>query len=319
MRTLQAAREAMGTRFEILLRGPEEPELRAVAEEALDEITALDRRWSRFREDSEVSDLNRRAAREAVRVSEELMRILLRAEQLRERSAGAFDVGVGSLTRYPSRSTSSQDSGRPHNAGPSLYLAPERREVRFLKQDIQIDLGAIGKGYAIDLAACVCREADVVSGLIHGGTSTVYGLGAGLRGRPWVVGLPWPEAARAQVRAAQFGSAAAEPWLIGRIGLQDQALSLSTRWGAHPRNPPGASSHVIDPRSALPVQGVEMAAVVADSAADADALSTALLVGGEILQNQLAATQPQWRSLIVPSTRPTAQAVLLEGNPMPWQ
>ena len=88
----------MGTRFELLLVGPDPEHLRAVAEEALDEIERIDRAWSVFRLDSELSQVNRSAVREPIRISQELMDLLLRAEELRDLTQGAFDAAVGGFT-----------------------------------------------------------------------------------------------------------------------------------------------------------------------------------------------------------------------------
>jgi thiamine biosynthesis lipoprotein len=306
----------MGTRFEILLHGPESAELQPVAEEALDEISSLDQRWSRFREDSEVSDLNRRAAIKPVRVSEELMDILLRAERIWKLSGGAFDVTIGRLTCFGDRLPRAASIPRQKQAGRGLELDPVRREVRFHSQHVQLDLGAIGKGYAIDCAAAVCREAGVGSGLIQGGTSTIYAFGAGPDGQPWEIGLPTPEAARVGLRAAEVGSRSDGRDLIARIALQDQALSLSASWGGAPSASPGADGHIIDPRSGRPVHGLEMAAVLTGLAVDADAMSTALLVGGERLQKQLASLRPDWRSLLVLSAEHSRSAIFSDQGLM---
>jgi FAD:protein FMN transferase len=93
------AREAMATRFEIVLPGANSPALRAAGEEALDEIERLEGQLSLYRPTSEIAYANARAAHEPVRLSPPVFRLLIHAQQLHLETAGAFDITVAPLVR----------------------------------------------------------------------------------------------------------------------------------------------------------------------------------------------------------------------------
>ena len=307
MPTFAAARMAMGTRFELALVGPDPRQLRATAEEALDEVELLDRRWSAFRPNSEVSALNRRAAREPVRVEPRLMALLDRARTAGIETGGALDPAVGALMAAwgfrggPSHVPTPEElaQARACSGMDKLLLDPCRCTVRYLVPGLQLDLGAIGKGAAVDAAVEVCRSAGVSAGLIHAGTSTLFAFGEPAPGMGWRVGIPQPEAARAGFRAADLGPGTREGMICGEIVLADQALAVSAVWGRTLNTEGNSYGHVLDPRTGCPVEHTLMAAVLAPSGFEADAFSTALLVGGEGLQSSMAQSRPTWRSLVV--------------------
>src|SRR5580704_5063977 len=99
MQTVAVARNAMATRFEIVLHGENPVALRAAGEEALDEIERLESRLSLYRPGSEITLLNTRAAQEPVRVTPGLFRLLQQAQQLSRETGGAFDITIAPLIR----------------------------------------------------------------------------------------------------------------------------------------------------------------------------------------------------------------------------
>jgi thiamine biosynthesis lipoprotein len=150
---------------------------------------------------------------------------------------------------------------------------------------VTLDLGSIGKGYAIDRAIDLLRENGVANLLLHGGTSSVYALGHAPDGQAWRVAIPHP-------------SRDEEEHLL-QVPLSGTGLAVSAPYGkAFERN--GVSyGHVIDPRSGEPVSGRLLAAVVSPSAAEGDALSTALLVLGAPGPAALKRWRPECRSVLV--------------------
>jgi FAD:protein FMN transferase len=307
MSTFLATRQAMGTRFELALVGVDPAQLRAATEEALDEIEWLDRRWSSFRPDSEVSALNRSAARDAVRIEPRLMSLLDRARTLGIETDGALDPAVGALMAAwgfrggPARVPTDEELARARVCCgmDKLRLDPRRGTVRYLAPGLQLDLGAVGKGAALDAAVDICRSAGVLAGLIHAGTSAIVAFGEPAPGRGWRVGIPRPEAARAGYRAVDLNPGTLDDAVWGEVELQDQALAISAVWGRTMIHSGISYGHVLDPRTGRPVDRTLMAAVLAPSGFEADAFSTALLVGGETLQARLAKSRPAWRSLLV--------------------
>lgn len=283
------AREAMATRFELLLEGGDPVSLRAAGEQALDEIDRIEAQLSLYRATSEISHLNARAAVEPVKVSPPVFDLLRRCREFWELSDGAFDITVAPLVRAWGFM---HGSGRPPEpeaiAQARACVGMEEvdfdarlRTVRFRRAGMMLDLGAVGKGYAIDLAVDVLREAGVSRAFIHGGTSTSFGLGMPLDGKPWRAAVLSDEAPAEAARLETPAAGALGAGLLTAVTLTDRSLSVSGVRGKAFVAGGQTYGHVLDPRSGRPVQGAQVAAVAGVSAAETDALSTALLVLGE--------------------------------------
>jgi thiamine biosynthesis lipoprotein len=265
---------AMATRFEIVLYGAEPPRLRAAGEEALEEIAALDKQLSLYRPESEITRINAFAARGPVKVEPRLFRLLQLASTISVATEGAFDVTIAPLMRVwglaggeghvPSESD--LEAARERVGMGLIILNESDFTVSFEREGVEIDLGAIGKGCAIDRAVETLRESGVESALIHGGTSTIYGVGTLPDGSAWRVGVRDPSQEASQIRT---------------VDLHDSSLSVSAPHGKSFVHEGRRYGHVIDPRTGWPSSGVALAAVWGPSATETDALSTALLVLGE--------------------------------------
>lgn len=289
------ARHAMHTRFEIALHGGDPLALRAAGEESLDEIDRLEERLSLFRPTSEIAHLNARAAREAVRVTPAVLALLRLAQRLHGETAGSFDPTIaplldcwgllGGTGRVP---TPEELAAARACVGMGLVELDERAStVRFTSPGVRLDLGAIGKGYAIDRAAEILREAGVTSALLHGGTSTVYAIGAPPDGEAWPVAIEGPPAAAGQMRDT-----------IAIVRLRDESLSVSAVWGKSFTAAGQTFGHVLNPLTGRPASEAVLAAVVLPSATETDALSTALLALGPDEHARLAALRPGMKTLL---------------------
>lgn len=273
---VRLARQAMATRFEVALLGDDESALRGAGEEALGEIERIERMLSLYRESSEVANVNARAASEPIRVSVEFFQLLKEAKRLSERTGGAFDITIAPLVkcwgfmRGSGETPAEEEIARAMESVGAAFLELNEadRTVRFARPGMMLDFGAFGKGYAIDRAVELLREAGVGSALIHGGTSTAFGIGAE-QGRPWKIAVE-----------AEAPDANAQPIVAGFAELANQALSVSAVWGKSFASQGKTFGHILDARTGRPSERAEMAAVIADSAAESDALSTALLVDG---------------------------------------
>ena len=291
---LRASRRAMATLFEVMLPFgmPEGP---AAAGAALDLIDDLEDQLTVFRPHSEVSKLNDQAPFADVAVEEKLFDLLSFAAVLTRETRGAFDIATGALTkawgfyqrsgRVPSvaeRSAAMERTGVRHVA-----LNASRRTVRYLRPGLEINLGGIGKGYALDRAADLLRqEWNVPSALLHGGTSSVVVIGAP-PGHPggWPVALKHP---RDESRS------------IGVVHLRNQALGTSAATYQHFEYNGRKLGHILNPRKAWPAEGVGQVSVVAPTAAEADALSTAFFVMGLDETRIYCQSHPQIGAVIVP-------------------
>jgi len=296
MQIVQVARNAMATRFEIVLNGSNATMLRAAGEEALDEIARLESQLSLYRSTSEIARVNARAAFEPVRVTPLVFSLLKHARDLNVQCNGAFDVTIAPLVRCWGFMGGTGQPADPEQLAEArqcigmshVHFDDERYTIRFDREGVMLDLGAIGKGYAIDRAVDLLRDAGIESALVHGGTSTVYGIGKPLDNEVWNVAV-----------ANAFKPPDSDSIKLPTITLTDEALSVSAIWGRSFEKEGKTLGHVIDPRTGEPCQGAQLATVISKSATDSDALSTALLVLGPEGQIKLKHTFPELRTFIL--------------------
>ena len=258
--------QAMGTFFEATISGEDAPYAGQAAQAVFKEIDRLERLFSRFDPSSEISRVSRLRPGESLMIGSETFDCLSLAEKVRQETNGAFDVNVRAAVKYgPADSLlpAGISADIPHVSPNYLSLARTERgyEVRRGEQteggwrSLDLDLGAIGKGFALDQALAVLSDWSIQHALIHGGTSTAAAIGnaPGQAGWPVGVGSGWP-----------CPDAPREIFLSGR------ALSGS---GTEVKG-----QHVIDPKTGRPAQGHVAAWALHPSAAEADALSTAFMV-----------------------------------------
>jgi thiamine biosynthesis lipoprotein len=268
---VRVSRRAMATTFEIAIPYGT-PHAIDAGEAALDLIDRLEDQLTVYRDTSEVSRLN--AAGSAV-VAPQLFALLQRCAALTNDTAGAFDAACGALIkcwgfykregRVPSEAELSDAMHR--NGFRHVVLDEPSRTVRFRRAGLELNLGAIGKGYALDRAADLLRnEWGIRSALLHGGGSSVL-----------AVGVPPTDVRGWRVAVRHPGD---DTRTLGSVYLADQALGTSAATYQYFNNNGKRYGHVLDPRTGRPADGVLSASCVANSAADADALSTAFFVAG---------------------------------------
>ena len=285
---IRVHRIAIACRFEVMLSEEDAGDMTA-ARAALDEADEVEAVLTVFRDTSEVSDLNRRGAHEAVAVSPALFALLARSAALHAATGGAFDITSTPLSRcwgFLRREGRVPDAGDIARAQTlvgmqHLALDPHLRHARFAREGMEINFGAIGKGYALDRMAEVLRRHATRRALLSAGRSSVLALGG--RGRGWPV----------DVRPVLASRKVARLWIrdgaVGTSGAGEQFVEVDgQRYG-----------HVIDPRSGRPAAGVLGASVIASSAADADALSTAFLIGGPDLARRYCDAHPDTMAILV--------------------
>ncbi len=310
----------MRTRWELVLPVDAQAnpaDLRAAGEEALAEVTRAEQMLSAFRPDSDLFRLNREAQSGAtVRVPYPLFVFLQRAQTLCEQTGGAFDPAVGPLIdvwevagqngRVPTQTEIAQAQALT-NLARNVVLDADTQTVTYVRPGVQLNMGAIGKGWAADKAIESLRENGIRSALLHGGTSTVYGLGEppASRENGWGVAVENP------LLAIQGDSAP-----IGVTFLQDAALGVSAVHGkTYFADADGrAFGHVLDARTGWPVHNALLAAVRTASSTDADALSTALLVCGAAGLPKLRAAFPNARFCVAETETANADGLRLTAD-----
>jgi thiamine biosynthesis lipoprotein len=263
----------MATRFELILAGDDPVRLRAAGEEALREIERIEALLSRYRPSSAIAEINAQAGGAPVRVDGRVVTLLRLCADLSRLTDGAFDVTVGPLLHawgFVGGSGARPDGETLARARclvgmDRVELDAAASTVRLAHVGMELDLGAIGKGYAIDCAIAVLEEHGVPRALLHGGTSSVHVIGdLSVVDKPWRVAWHVPgEGDRLRTLTA------AQP-----------ALSVSAPHGKAFVLGGRLMGHVLDPKTGRPAGTAVSACVVGSSSTIGDALSTALLVSG---------------------------------------
>lgn len=252
------ATAAMGTRFELVLDG--DPVCaRAAGEAALEVIDRCHRRLSRFEPSSLVSHIRRTAWQSPVRLDADTFRLFADALDVYRASGGAFDITVGNTMERLGFHPVSSDTPASESSSDSIILDARGRTIALRDPHTGIDLGAIAKGHALDLAARVLREAGIERALLHGGTSSVLAIGAPPGVAGWCIAL---------------GGASRT------ITLRDNALAVSGAAGRTKAVAGTVTGHIVDPRTGRGLAPGAFAAVTGPSARLCDAWATAITVLG---------------------------------------
>jgi len=256
--------EAMATTFEVIIL-QEDADARyaqQAAWAAFNELDRLEAELSRFVENSDISRINNLAPKGSLRVGLDAFECLQISTRIYDETNGAFDITIGLLLDC----WLNEDKTMRTPSQQQLNLARERTGIHLLKLDeaehtvqvlagpVQIDLGGIGKGYAVDRMAELLHDWSIDTAVIHGGYSSVLALDAPSGTKGWPLTLSNP------VNRKQT---------LAGLHLQGRALSGSGLQQGR---------HIIDPRTAQPVEGKRAAWACAPDAATADALSTAFMV-----------------------------------------
>ncbi|MCA9169054.1 MAG: FAD:protein FMN transferase, partial [Planctomycetales bacterium] len=296
---VEVSRRAMACEFSYFLNAGQYEHGTERALEALDRIEELEDQMSVYRHRSEVSLLNATADKRAVRVEHRLFGLLTESVQLFRDTRGAFDVTAGPLIKIWNRlrregvmpSPAELTALRENVGSDKLELDETHCTVRYLRPGVTIDLGGIGKGYALDRAADLLAEHEIHDYLVHGGTSSLLARGSRKSGTElpgWMVGVQHP--LRADRRLAEFQLC---DRAVGTSGAGTQQFYYQgKRYG-----------HIIDPRTGYPADGILSTTVIAPSSAVADALSTAFYVLGLVGATEYCQRHPEVSALITTPSR----------------
>jgi thiamine biosynthesis lipoprotein len=287
---LRIHRTAMACRFEVLFSGEGASHM-AAARRALDEVDRIEAALTVFRDTSALVRLNREASDGPVTVDQELYEILRLCRELSDRTDGAFDITSTPVSRcwgflrregrLPDRDEITRARATVGIDGVELDAA--HSTVRFARPGIELNLGSIGKGYAVRRMAELLKQDGVDAALLSAGGSSVFALGGDAEG--WQIDLNSRRVARGRVARLRLRNVA-----LATSGAGEQFVDVKgTRYG-----------HVLDPRTGWPASGILSASVVAPDPAAADALSTAFLVGGVALAERYCHTYPETLAILTP-------------------
>ncbi len=261
---VEANVDAMGSTYTIVAYGQDEARLRAAVEDASEEARRLDHLLSNYIPSSEWSQVNREASNQPVRVSTELFQLLAACVEYSRESGGAFDITVGPLMKVwgfykgtghlPHRA---EVRGAMAKVGyQNILLDPAAHTVRFAKEGVEIDPGGIGKGYAVDKMVEILKEDGVKSALVSASGSSIYGLGAPPDEPGWKIKIRDPKDA---------SKTAAE------VVLKDNSLSTSGNYEKFFFAEGKLYSHIMDPTTGYPSEGMLSVSVVSPRTIDSEA------------------------------------------------
>lgn len=262
--------EAMATRWEVVL--PEGPDAEAAARECLDLFSRLDLELSEWKEGSPLSAVNRAAGERPVAVPQELYDLLARSLDIARATDGAFDPTWAALWGlWDFRSETPALPGAEAVAARTRLVDYRRveldaaaRTVYLPERGMQLGLGAIGKGYALDRAAALLEARGRHDFLLVGGGQV---LARGKKGkRPWRIGVRDPRGGARD--------------LFARVDVSGASLSTSADNESFFFVDGARYHHILDPRTGWPSKGVRSVTVVHEDGTLADALSTAVMVLG---------------------------------------
>ena len=271
--TLMLRTTAMACDFDVIMNPHRSSDQLDAASSALDLVHELERQLSVYRTDSELSELNRRAFQQPFRVDSLLFELLYRGQRLSELTEGAFDPAAGALVnlwrccrqdfRIPT--TEEIEATLPCCGVKYVQFDHSTNAIAFSRKGLEFNLGAIGKGYAVDRAAELLASRSFTDWLVHGGRSSIRANGAHAGHDGWPVGLRNP-----LMPDKPFATLLLKNEAIGTSGT-------AVQWFRHEGKRYG---HILDPRSGWPIETLLSVSVIAPDAATADALSTAFFVLG---------------------------------------
>ena len=254
--------EAMASIFEIIIIYEDTKYARQAAHAAFDELDRIELQLSRFIENSDISQINNLDAGQPLLIGLDAFECLRLSKHISEETNGAFDVTIGRLfscwlskdRTLLSPSKEELDFACEHTGSNLIILNELEHTAELSASPVHVDLGGIGKGFAVDRMADILRQWSIDAALIHGGCSTVFAIGAPGAKKGWPVTISNPKD-RKQT--------------LAYLDLCDQALSGSGLQKGR---------HIIDPRTQQPIEVRLAAWSSAPDAATADALSTAFMV-----------------------------------------
>lgn len=299
----------MGSRFDITVVALNEELGYINIEEAIAEITRIEKIISSWDKDSETSLINKNAGIKPVKVSYELFKLIERAKQISELTDGAFDISYasmdkiwkfdGSMEYIPNDDEIKKSVAK---VGYNKIILNAKNRTVFLKQKgMKISFGALGKGYAADKAKELLISKQVVGGIINAsGDLTTWGTKA--TGEKWLIGIANP---------------LSKDKIFSWLPIVESSVATSGNYEKYVTFKGRKYSHIIDPRTGYPSSGINSVSIFAKSAEVSDALATAVFIMGKdsglFLINQLDGIE----AILVDSNNKIykSSGILFDSNP----
>lgn len=282
-------RYVMGTSIQVQVFGGDEADSRAAIDDAFASFAEIDRLMSNYRDDSELSLVNRRAAQDAIEVTDATFSVLDAARRISVASNGAFDVTVGPLVRLwgfhdktPHVPSSAELAAvRPLVDYRNVILDPQHKTVHFTRQGVELDLGGIAKGFAVEVAAGVLRRRGLNGYIDAGGNQYLLGLPIGKK--TWSVGVKDPDRPDRILGVVETG----EISVSTSADDSNFLVAGGRKYG-----------HILDPHTLEPSHAALSATVLSRDGTLADAMSKAAFILGPEAGLALVDTFPGMSAVI---------------------
>jgi len=284
----QRTESIMGTRIYVEL-WHDDP---AKGDEAIDAVMAemrrIDELMSHYKPESQLSQINARAAQEPVQVDKELFDLIKLSTHYSQITEGAFDItyaSVGYLYDYPHhvKPTEAQiKAALPAVNWRNMKFDDEHHTVRFEHPGMRIDLGGIGKGYAVDRGVAILQAREIQHAVVTaGGDTRIIG---DRMGRPWLVGIRHPDD---------------KTKVVTRIPLINSAMSTSGDYERYFDEDGVRYHHIIDPRTGHSASKVRSATILAPTATQTDGMSKTAFVLGPEKAMEIINRMPEYDAIFV--------------------
>lgn len=266
---LSGQQAIMGTVVRVELWSDDQPTGKAAIAAVMEEMRRIDRTMSTYKEDSDVSLINRNAGQSPVIISSELLELIARSLQMSELTDGAFDItyaSAGHLYDFRRKIKPSEEAlakALPAINYHHILLDRKRSTIKFSQAGVVIDLGGIAKGHAVDRCIALLQARGIKQAIVSaGGDSRIIG---DHHGRPWMVGIRDPRQ---------------ESKVVAALPLSNAAVSTSGDYERYFEANGVRYHHIINPTNGRPVNGVRSVTVVGSDSTTMDALSTSVFVMG---------------------------------------
>ncbi|MBI3600901.1 MAG: FAD:protein FMN transferase [Nitrospinae bacterium] len=262
-------RVLMGTPVEVIVVHNNEVTARKAINDAFSAMERVDRLMSNFKEDSDISRINKRAVNEDVTVDGDVIEVLKKSIYYSEISDGAFDITIGGVEELYSFGEGGKlpEDHKFKDAVKNIGYKNIRikgNTVRLLKRGAKLDLGGIAKGYAVDKGIEAIKRCGINDALINAG-GNIRGIGKSESGQ-WKIGILHPRE---------------EDKLIDTLVLINFSTATSGDYRKFFISNGKRYHHILNPNTGLSVEGVQSVTIIAPLAVDADALSTTVFVMGK--------------------------------------
>lgn len=280
--------DVMGTKAKVEFEWNNEEQAQQLIQAVVDEMNRIDRLMSPYKEQSELSKINRIAHQAPLQITQEMFELLEKSEHFSKLTRGAFDISfssVGYLYDYREKIKPNQQQIAELKQAINyrkIILDKAKQTVFFKDSRIKIDLGGIAKGHAVDQCIGILQAAGVTNAYVNaGGDSRLLGR---KNNRLWYIGIKHPRN---------------PDKLLVNLPLEEVSLSTSGDYERYFEKDGIRYHHIIDPKTGDSAREVHSATILANDSTTADALSTSIFILGVAQGMELINSMPEVSAIMV--------------------